>query len=376
MRRTDRRGIDASDPGAAKVAVVTVADRGYLPAACCQLLSVANHLIKDDRTRLFLVVCDVSPEDITRADGFFKKRGVPVEIIYPDFLDRMQPPLRTRWPRAAYLRLYFDWCFDGSWERIVYFDADTRVCASLTPLLEADLRGQPIGAVHDFIYYVTGNIERRRRDLFLKVDAPYLQSGVMVFDWPTMLAIDGLGAARRFLSSHPEACYEAPDQDALNATFEDRWTPLDPRWNLHEFYLMGGNDLQPYVMHFTSGKPWSRTRPRPWREASAWYRRELSDSPWPGFVESQSRWQAIRADLRLVLRRRLTHLFDDLAKSLPSIARLVAPGRTRQYEMGLRSWAPRRRRDVEAMAAALILEAEGRIPPIRPPEAALSHPRS
>ncbi len=263
MRRADgSSGPETTDFADAMTAVVTVADRLYLPAACCQLLSAASHLTDRDRAQLFLMVCDVTSEDIAGARSFFKARGVHVEIVYPDFLHRMLPPLtQTRWPKAAYLRLYFDWYFDRSWRRVVYFDADTRVCARLSPLLNADLQGRPIGAVHDSIYYVTGNIQRRRRDLFLKDDAPYFQSGVMVFDWLTVLDTDGLGEARRFLSSHPESCYEAPDQDALNATFEDRWTPLDPRWNLHEFYLMSGAQLQPYLMHFTSVKPWSPMRP-------------------------------------------------------------------------------------------------------------------
>jgi lipopolysaccharide biosynthesis glycosyltransferase len=359
-------------PSAANAAIVTVSDHGYLPAACCQLVSVANHLVSADRARLFLVVCDVSADDIANAERFFTQHGMSVEIVLPDFLDEMMPPLQTRWPRAAYLRLYFDRLFNQRWQRVVYFDADTRVCAPLSPLLTADLRGQPIGAVHDFIYYVTGNIRRRRRDLFLAGDAPYFQSGVMVFDWPAMLAVDGLGATRRFLAEHPEACYEAPDQDALNATFEGRWTPLDPRWNLHELYLMSGGKLEPRVMHFTSTKPWTRARPRAWREAAAWYRRELADSPWPDFVERQTIWQAAQADLRFSLRRYAPHLFVGLARHLPSLARRLAPERERRYQLGFLPWVPRRSRDVEDMAAALVMEANGSRPPLRPPEAVVA----
>ena len=210
-------------------------------------------------------------------------------------------------------------------------------------MLSADLHGQPIGAVHDFIYYVTGNIRRRRRDLFLAEDAPYFQSGVIPFDWPAMLACDGLDATRRFLTEHPEACYEAPDQDALNATLEARWTPLDPRWNLHELYLMSGGELQPWVMHFTSGKPWARSWPRAARPA-AWYRGELRDSPWPDFVEPQTRMQAAQADLRFTLRRYGPHLFVALANHLPSVARRLAPERERRYRLGTGPGCPAHRR--------------------------------
>lgn len=351
----------------ADIAIVTVADRRFLPAACCQLVSSADHLGGSSKVQLFIVVCDVTDEDIADVDRFFKKRGMSVEIVAPDFVDQIVT-LESRWPRAAYLRLYFDRIFDRRWQRVVYFDADTRICSPLAPLLTADLRGQPIGAVHDFIYYVTGNIHRRRRDLFLADDAPYFQSGVMVFDWQEMLACDGLAAARRFLTEHPEACYEAPDQDALNATFENRWTPLDPRWNLHELYLMFGNSLQPKLTHFTSTKPWSRNRPRAWREAAAWYQSQLADSPWSDFVEPQSPWEAARADLKFTLRRYHPILREALVKYLPFLLRWLP-----QERKGHLPWVPRRSKDVEEMAAALILEAEGGCPPLRPPEAVLTH---
>jgi len=352
----------------ADIAIVTVADRHFLPAACCQMISTQKHLTSTNSVRLFMVVCDVTEKDISDVDHFFKMQGMTVEVVTPGFVENMLTPLKTRWPRAAYLRLYFDYIFDHRWSRIVYFDADTRVCAPLSPLLTADLHEQPIGAVHDFIYYVTGNIHRRRRDLFLGEDAPYFQSGVMVFDWQKMLAVDGLARARWFLTAHPEACYEAPDQDALNATFENRWAPLDPRWNCHELYLMFGHNLQPYIMHFTSIKPWSRERPHAWREAAAWYRRELADSPWSDFVQSQNLWEAARADLKFARKRYGPHLHEALATRLPFLLRWLARERAPGQIL---PWVPRRAKDVEDMADALIREAEGSCAPLRPPEAIL-----
>ena len=154
-------------------AIVTVADARYLPAACCQLVSTAANLGDTANAQLFLVACDVSDEDIVDVHRFFDQRHLSVEIVVPDFVDEIST-LATRWPRAAYLRLYFDRIFDERWRRVVYFDADTRVSSSLAPLLAADLKGRPIGAVHDFILYITGNIVRRRKDLFLANDAPVL----------------------------------------------------------------------------------------------------------------------------------------------------------------------------------------------------------
>ncbi len=340
-----------------------------MPAACCQLLSVARHL-GEASAELFLVVCDVEAHDIAAAEAFFAARSVVARIIHrPEIADQIVPVTR-RWPRAAYLRLYFDQLFDAEYARLVYFDADTRVRADLAPLLGADLRGRPAGAVHDFIYYLTGNIRRRRRELMLAADAPYLQSGVMVFDWPQTLAIGALRQAREFLAKHPDRCQEAPDQDALNAALENRWTPLDPRWNLHETYLMFGGKLQPFLEHYTSTKPWSPRRPARWVEAADWYHTTLEDTVWSDFVRPQTARDMIvsrLSALRFVYGPKVRRL---LAQNFPAVLDVLGHPRLRSDEREL-PWAPRSRRDVEDMAFALLEEAQAIRGLIRPPESVL-----
>jgi hypothetical protein len=69
-----------SDEG---LVIATTSDGGYLPAACCQLKSVWEHLGNRKHVPLFLVVCDVSREDQREAERF-SERSVPVEIITAD----------------------------------------------------------------------------------------------------------------------------------------------------------------------------------------------------------------------------------------------------------------------------------------------------
>jgi lipopolysaccharide biosynthesis glycosyltransferase len=352
-------------------AIVVCSDAGFLPAACCQILSTAQHLPSRDAAQLFLVCCDVDESDLAEAERFFRERGVQVQVVVPDCAAVIEP-IESRWPRAAYLRLYFDLMFGPEFSHLVYFDADTRVRASLAPLLAVDLAGRPAGAVHDFIYYLTGNIRRRRRDLFLADDAPYLQSGVMVFDWPATLADQTLPRARRFLRAHPERCREAPDQDALNAALEGQWTPIDPRWNLHETYLRFRGGHTPFIEHYTSSKPWSSNRPREWREAARWYRRELATTTWNDFVAPQSFVDALHVRWEFLRFRYLPKMRDALARYAPLVLDLVGTPRQRDETQPL-PWAPRSRKMVERMTSALIEEAAGRSPLLRPPEAALEY---
>jgi lipopolysaccharide biosynthesis glycosyltransferase len=354
-------------------AIVVCSDAGFLPAACCQLLSTARCLPSHDAARLFLLCCDVVEADVVEADQFFAARNVEVCILVPDFAGSVEI-IESRWPRAAYLRLYFDWVFGPEFDRLVYFDADTRVRAPLEPLLTADLDGRPVGAVHDFIYYLTGNIRRRRRDLFLADDAPYLQSGVMVFDWPATLADRTLARARRFLHEHPDRCWEAPDQDALNAALEDQWTPLDPRWNLHETYLRFRGRHRPFIEHYTSSKPWSSNRPAEWREAAAWYRRELASTAWSDFVEPQTFNDALHVRWEFLRFRYVPKLRDAVARHAPVLLDWLGAPRARDEAAPL-PWAPKNRAAVEQMTDALIEEAGGHGALLRPPEAVLDTTR-
>jgi len=353
-----------------RIAITTATDRGYLPATCCQLKSVVDHLPSRDAAELFLICCDVSEADVTAAEAFFAARDIPAKVIVPDFVDARVKTINDKWPRAAYLRLYFDGIFGREYDRLIYFDADTRVRSTVAPLLDVDLGGHPAGAVHDFIYYVTGNIRRRRRDLMLADDAPYLQSGVMVFDWPALLEDGALERARQFLIDHPEGCQEAPDQDALNAALEGKWTPLDPRWNLHETYLNFGGALTPFLEHYTSTKPWSKRRPPRWQEAANWYRNELKGTPWTDFIPEQTPIDVLKARTDFLRFRYAPKVRKGLANFAPVVLDAMKVPRELTDEREL-SWAPKNRQDVEDMATALVEEAARERGEIRPPESVL-----
>lgn len=350
--------------------IVSATDRGYLPAACCQLYSSYKNLRHKDDASFFLVCCDVDETDLAKARGMFAARQMEVEIVVAtEIAEKIKTIQDRRWPRAAYLRLYFDEIFGSDVERLVYLDADTRVLTDLTPLLNADLHGKPVGAVHDLFYYVTNKIGERRQMLFLDSDAPYLQSGVMVFDWQAVLKLGILAEARQFLEHYPERCVEAPDQDALNAVLKNRWTPLDPRWNLHESYLMYACDHKAFIEHYTSSKPWSRSRYSIWNAASEWYRQQLSDTGWDEFVEQPSFFESVKTKLHFLIIKLAARLKYFLSDYMPVILDWLGISKCRKDDP--QHNVPRSRRHVELMTEAEIEEAARRRPPLRPPESVI-----
>jgi lipopolysaccharide biosynthesis glycosyltransferase len=161
----------------------------------------------------------------------------------------------------------------------------------LQPLLEADLRGRPVGAIHDYLQYLIYGIESSRKRLSLRSDAPYFNAGLVCFDWRAAIASGLPEKAKAFAIENPHLC-KSHDQDALNKAFEGAWTPLDPRWNFmtvaipeQVLRLDYPARFRPYIAHFAGPvKPWTAGFPARYEDHRAWYRDMLRDSPWPDFV--------------------------------------------------------------------------------------------
>ena len=233
-----------------RTAIVTVTDEKYIPAACCTLLSCAT--AGRVRSNLFLVTDGVSPTSTKAACDFLRQQAVQVDII-DHRSERAAYRVDGYISFAAYTRLYLDKYFDERWDRLLYLDADTRVISPLQPLLNVDLCGRMLGAIENL-----RDVPQAIRNI--TADAPYFNSGVMLFDWPATLANGLLDRARHFARESSDLC-EWHDQDALNAAAGGLWTPLDQCWNFTSFRARRLLRCRPNVMHYTGvKKPWAATR--------------------------------------------------------------------------------------------------------------------
>jgi len=273
-------------------AIVTAVDANYLPAACCTLLSCAEEGDARDLAKLFLLACDVPTGDVEKARAFFAKHGLSAEIIRIE-AERFRPfKVDSYISAATYARLLLPKFFDGRWKRLLYLDADARVMTRLQPLLDANLQGMPVGAVHDYLRYAIYGLEETRTRLSMRTDAPYFNAGVLCFDWRNAIASGLLSRALVFAAENRHLC-KSHDQDALNKALEGAWTALDPRWNFMTvavpddvFRLYYPARFRPYIAHFAGLlKPWTTNFPKRFEQHGAWYRAVLRDSPWPQFAE-------------------------------------------------------------------------------------------
>lgn len=282
-----------------KCLIVTSADANFLPAACCMVISATTTLAADDDVSLMLLAVDVSEKETIEANDFLEKHGVApcVRKVSSDAL--LDSRLRTnkRISKASYIRLALGKLVASDIDRVLYIDADTRVLSEVAPLLATDMQGFPLAAVHDLKLYQGDLLERTCRRLAMPETADYFNAGVLLFDWPHTLRCGLLDRAMEFACSNPDLCLKH-DQDALNVAATGNWRPLDPRWNLFDYYFVHAGKHTAWIKHFTGSKPWSCRRPQLWKQDAEWMKELLANSPWPEYVERQSWLDRLRITLK------------------------------------------------------------------------------
>jgi len=291
-----------------KCKIVTVADRRYMPAACCVLISIRDHLPAWGSVSCLLAGVDIEDHDVETANRFLEQHQVQpcVENFSSNELISDSFHVNERVTKAGYLRLALDTIIPDDIDRVLYLDADTRVLAPLEPLLLNDLEGYQFAAAHDMAQYQDDRLKEVRELLGMPETAGYFNSGVMLFDWQLTLKTGLLSDVRHYAASNPDKC-RFYDQDALNAVSAGHWKALDPRWNLAAYYFAMGGAKTPWIKHYTGPKPWTKWRSPIWKADSAWFEQILKQSPWPEAYEQQTsreKFVMARENLRKLSRDR------------------------------------------------------------------------
>lgn len=176
-------------------------------------------------------------------------------------------PSSRKWPSVVFCRLFVPhFLRDRNYDRILYLDVDTAVTGSLAPLLETDLEGHPIAAVHEADLWTERSPIRdhaNKRDWLDSLGITgdrYFNSGVLLFDADAFSRVDIAGDLWRFFERYGEAA-RMWDQDFLNHRFQNDWKELSPRWNFQAQMICSGlqSILEPVIFHFTeTRKPWQQ----------------------------------------------------------------------------------------------------------------------
>ena len=177
--------------------------------------------------------------------------------------------------RATLYRLGLEHLAPADCERLIYLDADITVLGDLRKLWSVDLNGAAIGAVSDG-YLNTEHFDGRRfHETWDLPEGEYFNAGILLIDLKKVREGSLFTKAMQFAAEHDE---DLPynDQDALNWTFWQSWTPLPVVWNVQASHLQDwavaaqpehrrlGN-AYPAIVHFTGPeKPWIKDGYHPW----------------------------------------------------------------------------------------------------------------
>lgn len=270
--------------GPEHVNIAFAADRAYVPHTAAMLRSMFDHADPARRINLFFLLTDVPPleRELLRDLCAERPHTTLTEIDVGDaFKHSYRSPSRSP-SNATYNRfLLFD-LLPGL-ERLLYVDVDMIFRGDVARIFDADLEGQPLGAVTDFIMtrVLTGatptvdpdipdlyTYQRDRLGLSDDQIARYFNAGLLLFDF-TKLDLPALG--RDLQARAATSRYLFRDQDILNEVFAARSVRLDPRFNVFNTIREGYNRVpqdnhatamaarkDPVVIHYAAGdyKPW------------------------------------------------------------------------------------------------------------------------
>lgn len=250
--------------------IVFATDANYLPYMAVSIQSIIDHadpnynydfLVFDDgitsHQKELLSVFNTSHSSIRFIDvkpllqtidaSLFKSRGI--------------------WSAAACYRLFIPQILSG-YDKVLYLDCDVAVKDSLVDLFKVNLDGYAAGCIYDTIRYTADRQRISDINEYVKIKdwRNYFNSGVVLFN---LKEIDAKRFSEEFLAVLQRPYLPFLDQDALNILWEDKFKPLDGKWNYQYYILIDHPELieneelasaqqNRRIIHYIShNKPWN-----------------------------------------------------------------------------------------------------------------------
>ncbi|MBL8906998.1 MAG: hypothetical protein JNM20_10005 [Rhizobiales bacterium] len=273
-----------------KTAICLTPDRKFFgPAVCVAAQAIAAGIPDDADIVILCEKGDIWP-GYERLDASLRAKIKLITFDFSPLIDHA--PATPNGSRAIYRRLVLDRVLPQEYRRFIAIDSDIAIGREgLSPLVSLDLKGAPMAAAIDMIFYMdfgghlAAQFKAHRASLGLAPDAPYFNNGVTVIHRAKWEAEELGSRALALIAGDPDR-YRWFDQDALNVLLQGRFTPLSPRFNfMGDFLLLDlENEVRPAIRHFV-------LRPKPWEQGYAgdprhceifyrWFR----SSPWPEFA--------------------------------------------------------------------------------------------
>lgn len=267
-------------PANTDITIVIVTDEHYVMMLAALLKSIEISHRSSEQIKIYVVEDGVRPES---------KRCIQETITSPRMqlrwialADALPPGIKlpadhTSFPLIAYMRLFIGYFLPEGTEKAIFLDVDMLVLTDISRLWNIDLGHHIMAAVQDPLLLTFSNHwggVKNYKQLGFSADTLYFNSGMLMINvqqWAkeniAQQVIDVVNQNKRFANY--------PDQYGLNLVLANRWLKLDNRWN----YFASGLLPDPYIVHFTTRKPFYRS----YNKNAAYQRlfyRYLAQTPW------------------------------------------------------------------------------------------------
>ena len=236
------------------VPVFYAADENYLPFLGVALASLKAHASKE-RTYHVHVLSSGKLGD--NAKKIKEMQTENIRVSFHDVSERIEKIVnvlhcRDYYTPAIFYRLFIPDLFP-QYDKAIYLDCDTVLCADIAQLYDIDIKDNLIGAVADqAVAGVVAFREYTKNALGINAEK-YFNSGVITLNLKKLRKMNFFQTFFNVLSSY--AFIVAPDQDCLNLICKNKVHYYSKGWNAMP--IGGGKGAKPKLVHYNlSLKPW------------------------------------------------------------------------------------------------------------------------
>lgn len=271
-------------------AIVTCCTPSWLPMAVCTLKSCMDQ----GGTQLadfYVVAMGISDQDRLDFQAFLALHEISATLVNGVLPTELIDRASRRYSAAAFLRLTLDKILDPTYARVLYLDSDVLALGPIGQVLNYELQGKMLGAVEDYQSFPTrkGHHAKHPASIGLAPGSRYFNSGVLLFDWPQILARDKLLECLNYILSliATRTKMNFPDQDVMNLVFAGEWQRMPTRFNLISI-VSDYFPEKPVFRHFTRDhKPWQKVIGTGYSDYYKLYQTMLEGTPWASLVTAR-----------------------------------------------------------------------------------------
>lgn len=219
------------------VAIALAANNYYVPYVSVLLVSMRENFNKTNNYDIIIMHRDISAENQKYLKYIFQNTpNVSLRFLNMSCFSRQFENLHiTRhFVVETYFRLFLPELLP-SYDKLIYLDCDTIVCADIADLFKTDVEGFLLAACHDAdtagLYNGFEPGKKNYMDNILKIEKPYeyFQAGVILFNLAEFRKIISTKQIVEFACSNK---WELLDQDVLNFFAQGKVKFVDMAWNV------------------------------------------------------------------------------------------------------------------------------------------------